>query len=137
MKRLLHPVCIILCLLSSCISSPQARIDQEREQFKRYSAHEQYLIRKGQIEVGFDQEQVRMAWGDPQKHRQDTTAKGTSLVWEYTELRPRIGAFSSATIKRGLDAGVHVHGSPTQTKLLGRVFFNPQTGKVARFQTFN
>ena len=136
MKPLQILVCAALCGFSACVSSPQARIDEDPALFKSYSAHQQYLIRKGQIEVGFDQDQVRLAWGNPQRTRQDTSAQGTQLIWEYTELQPRMGAFSSATIKRGLDAGVHVHGNPTRTKLRGRVFFDSPSGKVARFQSF-
>jgi hypothetical protein len=129
-------VYITLCLLTACASSPQTRIDEDQALFNSYSAHQQYLIRTGKIEVGFDQNQVRLAWGNPQRTREDTSTKGTQLIWEYTVLQPRLGAFSSATIKRGIDVGVHAHGSPTKTNLRGRVFFNPQTGKVARFQAF-
>ena len=88
MKPLQILVCAALCGFSGCVSSPQARIDEDPALFKSYSAHQQYLIRKGQIEVGFDQDQVRLAWGNPQRTRQDTSAQGTQLIWEYTELQP-------------------------------------------------
>ena len=135
MKPLQILVFATLSGFSSCVSSPQARIDEDPALFKSYSAHQQYLIRKGQIEVGFDQDQVRLAWGNPQRTRQDTSPQGTQLIWEYTEMQPRMDAFSSATIQRGLDTGVRVHGSPTKTKLRGRVFFDSLTGKVTRFQS--
>lgn len=136
MKPLGSIACITLCLLASCASNPQARIEKAPELFKNYSAHEQYLIRQGRIEIGFDPEQVRLAWGDPQKSRKETTPKGTRMVWEYTRLRPNLGAYSGATIDRGFNAGVRMKGSPTQTKLIGRVFFDPRTGEVERFQEF-
>lgn len=137
MKPFPRIACTAICLLASCASTPEERIAKAPGQFKNYSAHHQYLIRQGRIEVGFDQEQVQLAWGNPQKSRQDSSAKGNHLIWEYTEFRPGIGAFSSATIKRGLNAGIRVQGNPTQTKVRGRVFFDPQTGKVSRFQQFD
>ena len=128
--------CMTLCLLSACVSSPQDRIDADQALFNSYTAHQQYLIRKGEIAVGFDQDQVRLAWGNPQSTREETSAKGSQLLWEYTVLQPRIGTFSTATINRGINAGVRAHGSPTQRKTRGRVFFDSQTGTVARFQSF-
>ena len=136
MKYLLYATCLTLTFLTGCVIGPKERIEQQSERFNRYSAQEKYLIRQGQIEVGFDQEQVRLAWGEPQRSRQETSAKGTLLVWEYTVLQPNYNAYSNASIKRGFDAGVQARGSPTRKKLRRRVFFDPQTGKVARFQTF-
>ncbi|MGC6455545.1 MAG: hypothetical protein ACON39_00735 [Coraliomargaritaceae bacterium] len=128
--------CFTLCLLSACASSPRDRIDASQTLFNSYPAHQQRLIRQGKIDIGFDQNQVRMAWGSPQSTREETSAKSTQLLWEYTVLQPNIGAFSSATIKRGVNAGIRTQGSTTQRKIRGRVFFDSQTGKVARFQAY-
>ena len=104
MKYLLYATCLTLTFLTGCVTGPKERIEQQSERFNRYSAQEKYLIRQGQIEVGFDQEQVRLAWGEPQRSRQETSAKGTLLVWEYTVLQPNYDAYSNASIKRVFDA---------------------------------
>lgn len=111
---------------------------QDQALMNSYTSHERYLIRSGQIAVGFDTDQVRMAWGEPDSVRNSTNANGTSQVWEYHELEPDYRAISGAgaTIKRGFDAGVGVVGNPVKPKLRKRVTFSPSTNEVSQFQTF-
>ena len=141
MKRLSITGCLALLALllwSGCASSsgPGTRISQNQVLFHSYSPAEQRLIRSGQIAVGFDRDMVHMAYGEPSHRHTRAGAGGSSMVWEYDELQPRVGAFVGATVRRGVDAGVGVSGSPTRTKLRKRVVFGPN-GTVTQFQSFD
>ena len=136
MKPLQILVFAALCGFSGCVSSPQARIDEDPALFKSYSAHQQYLIRKGQIEVRLRSGSGTACLGQSTAHTPRHQRSGHSTYLGVYRTAAPYGCFSSATIKRGLDAGVHVHGNPTRTKLRGRVFFDSPSGKVARFQSF-
>jgi hypothetical protein len=71
-----------LCL-AGC-STPESRIRQNPEVFARLTPAQQDLIRKGQIGIGFDQEMVQLALGEPDQVRTRTDASGVSEIWSYT-----------------------------------------------------
>ena len=139
MKVLLPVALLSAAILSGCTSTKSQQMSpQEQALFNSYTPHERYLIRSGKIEVGFDQDQVRMAWGEPNNVRSTTNASGTALVWEYNELEPNYRAISGAgaTINRGFDAGVGVVGNPVKPTLRKRVSFDRSTNEVSQFETF-
>jgi len=68
--------------LSGC-ATPQTRIEKNPEIFARLTPAEQEMIKKGQAGVGFDQEMVKLALGEPDRVRARTDAKGTTEVWSY------------------------------------------------------
>jgi hypothetical protein len=51
----------------------------------------QAAIREGRIEVGFTREQVRMAWGEPDRKSVETTSEGTFEYWYWEKESPAIG----------------------------------------------
>ncbi len=140
MKALLTFLLVSICITNGCTStsSSQQMSPQDQALFNSYTPHERYLIRSGKIDVGFDQDQVRMAWGEPDHVRSSTNANGTALVWEYHELEPNYRAISGAgaTINRGFDAGVGVVGNPVKPTLRKRIHFDPNSSEVSQFQTF-
>src|SRR5512135_2948141 len=69
--------------ISGC-STPESRIRGNPAAFARLTPQQQDLIRKGQIAIGFDQEMVQLALGDPDHVTTRTDANGVSEVWRYT-----------------------------------------------------
>lgn len=83
--RLLLGAAVLLATLgiSGC-STPESRIRGNPAVFARLTPQQQDLIRKGQIAIGFDQEMVQLALGDPDHITTRTDASGVSEVWRYT-----------------------------------------------------
>ncbi|HEV8072954.1 MAG TPA: hypothetical protein VGP21_02390 [Opitutaceae bacterium] len=71
-----------LVLCAGC-STPDARIKEDPEAFNRCTPQQQELIKQGRIAIGFDQEMVRLALGDPDRSTTRTDASGQSEVWHY------------------------------------------------------
>lgn len=65
-------------------STPQTRISRNPEAFARLAPQQQEMIKKGQIAVGFDQEMVQLALGEPDHIITRTDAAGTGEIWSYT-----------------------------------------------------
>lgn len=142
MKFLISTICTI-CLLAflGCASTQNQRITQNEALFNTYTPTERKLIRMGEVAVGFDQDQVRMALGDPSREATVDTAGGKVVVWEYRELRPSMGVSLGGGIgtggRSGVGIGTGVGVSPNKTKLLKRIVFDRQTGEVSKVESYN
>jgi hypothetical protein len=77
---LLMPAALVL--LVGC-STPAARIEKNPAVFDRCTSQQQALIKEGRIALGFDEEMVRLALGDPDRITTRTDALGESEVWSY------------------------------------------------------
>ena len=76
--------------LSACMTAQQfrdRRIASNLEVFNSFSTEIQQKIRAGQIELGFSEEMVRLAWGIPDRIYTRTTDKGEATVWTYSRTR--------------------------------------------------
>jgi outer membrane protein assembly factor BamE (lipoprotein component of BamABCDE complex) len=84
MKTLPYPILVLagLILLAGC-STPEARIKNSPEAFDRCTPQQQELIKQGKIAIGFDEDMVRLALGDPERITMRTDASGQSEVWHY------------------------------------------------------
>ncbi|HWZ96109.1 MAG TPA: hypothetical protein VNW30_13010 [Opitutaceae bacterium] len=71
-----------LLLFVSC-STPDRRIQENPETFNHCTPQQQELIKQGKVAVGFDEEMVRLALGDPDRIATRTDASGQSEVWHY------------------------------------------------------
>jgi outer membrane protein assembly factor BamE (lipoprotein component of BamABCDE complex) len=71
-----------LVLFAGC-STPDRRIEKNPEAFNRCAPQQQELIKQGKVAVGFDEEMVRLALGDPDRITTRTDASGQSEVWHY------------------------------------------------------
>ncbi len=135
--------CLLLCAmvgLAACSTTKSQRIAQNEAAFNTYTPAERKMIRTGQIAVGFDQDMVRMALGDPSRETTVDTAGGKQIVWEYRQLKPSLGiglGGSIGTGGSGVGIGTGVGVSPNKTKLLKRVVFDRNTGKVARVESYD
>ena len=70
--------------LAGCATTPADRIVQNQSTFDSWPAEIQAKIRAGQVAVGFNEEQVLMALGEPDRTITRTTEKGISIVWAYS-----------------------------------------------------
>ncbi|MFO8027359.1 MAG: hypothetical protein R6U56_06825 [Opitutales bacterium] len=133
---------LIACLLSlaGCASTQKQRISQNEARFNTYTPTERKLIRMGEVAVGFDQEQVRMALGEPSRETTVDTAAGKAIVWEYRELKPSLGLSLGGGIGTrgsGVGVGTGVGVSPDRTNLLKRIVFDRQTGEVSKVESYD
>ena len=137
--KISHALCALSIALISGCSTTNQRIEEHGPQFNSYTAAEKRLIRSGQIAIGFDENQVRMALGDPSHIKSDTSSNGTRYIWEYNELEPDYNIFNSVGISSrggGVGAGIGIGGTPTRSKLRKRIVFERSNQRVFEFQSF-
>lgn len=140
--KLIHAVTLLTALTAiwsqvGCSSTGQQNIEAQKALFESYPPAEQQLIESGQVAVGFDQDKVRMAYGDPDKVRTATNQNGTRLIWEYTQIKPpRPYLHAGVSLRRGFDTGIGITASPDRKKIVRRVAFGPD-GTVSSFESFD
>ena len=101
--------------LAGCATTPAGRVAQNRPAFDTWPAEVQARVRAGQVAVGFTEEQVRMALGDPERVITRTTEKGVSLVWAYRHRGPRFSfglGMAGGNGHTGYGAGVAMSDRP-------------------------
>ena len=142
MKLSLRICCLALVTLLGlgCASTRSQRIQQQQAKFESYTPAERKLIRMGEVAVGFNPDQVRMALGEPDRITTVETHLGQSIAWEYLELDPTLG-FSLGGIfgsggQRAIGTGVDVRASPSKTRLRQLVIFDQQTGRVRKIESY-
>lgn len=64
-------------------STPETRIKAKPELFAKLTPTQQELIKKGEVGLGFDQEMVKLALGEPDRIFLRTEAGGSSEAWSY------------------------------------------------------
>lgn len=130
----------LLFLLSFVTTGACSTTKSYPPKFYGYKADEQNLIKNGQIAVGFDEDQVRMVWGDPS--RIIFTSGKKYYHWNYNELKPKTSAIeqvilrTGASIERGTEPSVIPPSNTFHDKLSKRVTFENSTGKVYKFELF-
>lgn len=72
-----------IIVLGGC-SSPESRIKENPAAFARCTPQQQELIKQGKVDIGFDQEMVKLALGEPDRVYERTDAAGRSETWVYT-----------------------------------------------------
>jgi hypothetical protein len=90
--RLLSLLVGCAALLAAGCSTPETRIRKNPEAFNRLSVEEQELIVQGKVAIGFDEEMVRLALGDPDRVWTRTDSEGVSEAWSYTTYETYDGA---------------------------------------------
>jgi len=70
-------------LLGACAATPEERIRADPAAFARLPPDAQAMIRQGQVGIGFDEFEVKLAVGDPTRITERVDASGTSRVWRY------------------------------------------------------
>lgn len=74
-------------LLAGC-ATVEDRIRERPQAFYRLDPPTQAAIRAGRVELGFTEEMVWLALGDPDERRSLVTAEGPRAVWIYLGLYP-------------------------------------------------
>ena len=82
MNPRLLPAALVL-LLAGCATTPADRIAQHASTFATWPAEIQAKVRAGQVAVGFTEEQVRVALGEPDHTLTRTTEQGAAIIWAY------------------------------------------------------
>ena len=72
-------------LLAGCATTPDQRIEKNRDYFNSLPVADQARIRSGEINLGYTPNMVSLALGDPQRKLIRRTADGDTIVWLYTE----------------------------------------------------
>jgi hypothetical protein len=89
-KKLLLLGLIIGIALSGCMSAQylrDRRIAENIELFNSYTPDIQEQIRLGQVNLGFSEDMVGLAWGAPDRMYVRTTERGEETVWIYSSRR--------------------------------------------------
>ena len=81
---------IVTLAVAGCATTPADRIARNQAAYASWTPEVQAIIRAGKISIGFDQQQVSVALGDPDQALTRTTANGVEEVWIYRSHRPRI-----------------------------------------------
>ena len=80
-------ISVLILLLSGIIlagcASPETRIKQNPVAFDRATPAQQELIKKGKVDIGFDEELVQLALGVPDRTRERLDANGKQVIWSY------------------------------------------------------
>ena len=92
-KHLLpYPLMLALLLLVGCQGPNLAeRIDTNMQDFDSWPLDVQETVREGRIDIGFTEEQVRVAWGEPDYVTRDRLPDGEGERWVWEKKSPRVG----------------------------------------------
>ncbi len=132
----LHGIILGAAVLGTfgCQSYPTDRIASHRADFNSWPPDVQANVRAGRIALGYTQEQVLVALGEPTLETRAGDPSALSEVWVYNKHAPRLsigigGAdFSGHTAAAG---GVSANGIKLGLDEDGRVLFH--SGRVADF----
>ena len=89
MSRPSLPAIIIVGLLSGGLGACQGvprQITDEPEDGADFSAEEQQLVEARKLKIGFTEEQVIDAWGEPALKREQSHPDGSLQIWTYTRV---------------------------------------------------
>lgn len=76
-----------LLLVATGCATPEARIKRHAELFATFPPEVQEKVREGVIQLGYTQDMVFLAIGQPNHTQQRVDSTGTTLVWRYTAYR--------------------------------------------------
>lgn len=106
-------------LLCACATAPTRaqRIKANAQEFSSFPPDVQANIRAGRIETGYTPDMVLMAFGEPKRRYTETSERGVTEVWTYTEEAPRVGGmfslgFGGGRGPFGYGIGISEAGSP-------------------------
>ena len=84
MKHLISILTLAVGLVFAAgCSTTESRIAENPELFNSLTPDQQQMIRDGRVGIGFDQDMVRLALGDPDRVRERIDENGRSEVWTY------------------------------------------------------
>ena len=75
----------VLLLLAGCATTPAQRIAKNQDVFDSFPVAAQARIRGGQIDLGFNPDMVRIAFGEPGRKLIRRSAEGEAEIWLYLD----------------------------------------------------
>jgi len=136
--RLLAAFLACSTLMIGCAST-ENRISKNQALFDSYPVDTQSKIRAGEVAVGFDQEQVLMALGKPDRETTIETEAGKQIVWQYYKTKPGVGvSLGVGSIIGGgssIGTGVGVSTGSNNKHLEKSIVFDRESGKVSRVES--
>jgi hypothetical protein len=115
----------VLLLVAAGCSTPESRVKKNEAAFNQWSPTVQENVRAGKVDVGYSQDMVRVALGDPDRRSSRTTANGTADVWIYFDKGPKFSfgvGLGSSRGSTGFGGGVTV-GDDWRDEEVMRVIF--------------
>jgi len=83
MKHALIPILLLITVLLSACASAQSRRDDYISTHPGLDPEIAEAIREGRITEGMTEDDVRAAWGDPERETVTVAEGGTSKIWAY------------------------------------------------------
>lgn len=80
-------VAAVAMMVSGCVSTPDRRIQNEPGVFASFPATVQEKVRRGEADIGFTRDMVRLALGRPHRIQSRITSAGTTEIWIYMGMR--------------------------------------------------
>ena len=126
---------LCLAIVLACASSPDRRIAADPEAFDGYPPEVQQQIRDGRVAVGFTEEQVRMALGEPDRKTEVTADDQVAHVWTWRRSTPGIGiGIGGGSYGGGVGIGTGIStGTGARSEDTRRIEF--VNGVVTRIET--
>ena len=120
-----------LALALACAGT-DSRIAESEDVFDSYPEEVQQKIRAGEIAVGFSEEQVLMALGEPDRRTQVTAEDAAAEVWTWRRSVPGVGIGSGSRRGRvGIGTGVTLgEGARSEDEMVVELV----NGRVTRFE---
>jgi hypothetical protein len=90
LRNLIFTILIAGCALTGCMSAQHyrdRRIAENPELFNSFSPEIREKVSLGQIDIGFTEGMVELAWGPPDHIYIRTTDQGETTVWTYSSTR--------------------------------------------------
>ena len=90
LRNLFFMVLIACWALTGCMSAQHyrdRRIAENPELFNSFTPEIREKVSLGQVDIGFTEEMVRLAWGPPDHIYIRTTDQGEATVWTYSSTR--------------------------------------------------
>jgi hypothetical protein len=77
---------VIVLFLSGCITQEaqrERRISQNIDLFYEFPEEAREMIRRGEVDIGFDEDMVDIALGRPDSISRRKDGEGESVIWQY------------------------------------------------------
>ena len=123
-------------LFAAGCSTPDSRVQKNQAAFDAWPPALQQKVREGKVDLGFDEQMVRVALGEPDRRVSRTTANGQADVWVYFDKGPKFSfgvGMGSMRGNTGVGGGVTVGDSGWRDEEAFRVVF--EGGRVSAIET--
>lgn len=135
---------VVVLAVAGCVSTPERRIRKEPGVFAAFPAPVQDKVRRGEIDLGFTRDMVRLALGQPHQVQTRITEAGVTEIWIYmgtryvTRMEPAGGGYwyrdRAGRLHRSYDGVWMDHGYRESFPLLRVEFAGGVVKAIERMQ---